>query len=411
MQEEGKKATKNTAMLYLMNIAKMIFPLVTLPYLTRVLSTDCFAIVTYAKAVMQYVQIVMMFGFTLSATKDIVNAGGDREAIGRITGAVLEAKGVLALLTAAAVAVLTACIPLLRENPLYVALAFVNIVLTEMLADFLFRGLDRMETITLRFVLAKTVSTLLTFVFIKNDSHVLLIPLFDILGSLVALLLVLREIRRLGITIRRQPLFAAWEKLRLSAVYFASDMATTAFGALNTVLIGIFASKTEVSYWGNCMQLVTAVQSFYTPITNGVYPSMIRTKSLKFLKKLLLIFMPLVTAGCVFCAVLAPTLVTVAFGAQYTPAGPLFRALVPVLFFSFPAMLLGWPALGPIEKQRQTTATTILAAVFQICGLMLLLALGRFELMSLAALRGATEALLFLLRGGLVLRYRREYNP
>ena len=138
MQAETKKATKNTSMLYLMNIAKMIFPLVTLPYLTRVLTVDCYAIVAYVKAVMQYVQIVLMFGFTLSATKDIVNAAEDKQKIGAITGGVLEAKGILSAITAAILMVLTIAIPLLRENPLYTALAFINIVITEMLADFLF---------------------------------------------------------------------------------------------------------------------------------------------------------------------------------------------------------------------------------------------------------------------------------
>ena len=137
MQSEAKKATKNTSMLYLMNIAKMVFPLLTLPYLTRVLTVDCYAIVTYVKAVMQYVQIFLIFGFTLSATKDIVNARGDKGKIGQITGGVLEAKGVLSAGSAAVILILTLFIPLLRENPLYTGLAFINIVITEMLADFL----------------------------------------------------------------------------------------------------------------------------------------------------------------------------------------------------------------------------------------------------------------------------------
>ena len=72
METETKKATKNTSMLLLMNIAKMIFPLITLPYLTRVLSVETYAVVGYVKAVMQYVQIILMFGFQLSATNNCI---------------------------------------------------------------------------------------------------------------------------------------------------------------------------------------------------------------------------------------------------------------------------------------------------------------------------------------------------
>ena len=54
-------------MLYIMNIAKLVFPLITLPYLTRVLSVDCYGVVSYVKATMVYAQLVVDFGFMLSA--------------------------------------------------------------------------------------------------------------------------------------------------------------------------------------------------------------------------------------------------------------------------------------------------------------------------------------------------------
>ena len=72
------KLVINTAMLYLMNIAKLIFPFVTLPYLTRVLSVDGYAMVSYVKSVMQYMQLTVDFGFMLSATTAIVAAKEDR---------------------------------------------------------------------------------------------------------------------------------------------------------------------------------------------------------------------------------------------------------------------------------------------------------------------------------------------
>lgn len=410
MQSEERKATKNTSMMYLLNIAKMIFPLVTLPYLTRVLSVDTYAIVTYEKAVMQYVQIVLAFGFVLSATKDIVNAHEDKKEIGRITGSVLEAKGILIAITGVVLLILTLVIPILRENPLYTFLAFVNVAMTEMLADFLFRGIDRMEIITIRFVISKLISTLLTFVVIKNDAHVLLVPVLDILGSLVSLVLVYRQIHRLGIRITRAPIADAVMRLKESAVYFASDMATTAFGALNTLLIGIFVTKTDVSFWGVCMQLVSAVQSLYTPINNGIYPTMVRTKSRKFLKKILMIFMPIVVVGCILCLVLAEFAVTLMGGEQYRAAAPIFRLLVPVLLFSFPGMLLGWPALGPIGRAKETTTTTVITAVFQVCGLGVLIALGQFNLTSIAILRGITEGLMMALRAGMCVKFRNEFN-
>ena len=72
------KIVNNTIMLMIFNIAKIIFPFITLPYLTRILSTEAYGTVAYVKTVMTYMQIVVDFGFVLSATKDIVKAKNDK---------------------------------------------------------------------------------------------------------------------------------------------------------------------------------------------------------------------------------------------------------------------------------------------------------------------------------------------
>ena len=69
IMENKKTFINNTIALYAMNIVKLIFPFLTLPYLTRVLSTSGYGVVTYVKAVIVYAQLFIDFGFMLSATK------------------------------------------------------------------------------------------------------------------------------------------------------------------------------------------------------------------------------------------------------------------------------------------------------------------------------------------------------
>ena len=80
-----KNVLKNIIMLYGMSIAKIVFPLLTLPYLTRVLSVESYGVVSYVKAVMQYMQLGVDFGFMLSGTRDIVKAKRPRK-IGKRSG-------------------------------------------------------------------------------------------------------------------------------------------------------------------------------------------------------------------------------------------------------------------------------------------------------------------------------------
>ena len=397
-------------MLYIMNIAKMIFPLITLPYLTRVLSVPGYGVVSYVKATMQYMQLIVDFGFLLSGTKDNVLAEGDKDKIDREVGNIFLAR---LLLVGLALVCLCAIIPLiriLRENVLFTLLSFVVVALTVFLMDFYFRGIERMEVITIRFVVMKGIATALTFVFVHNDGDIMWIPVLDILGSLVAVVLVWIELKKFDVHLKFDGLRVSLKKLKDSAIYFFSDMATTAFNALNTILIGIYINEADVAFWSLCMQLVGAVQSLYTPITNGIYPQMMRTKDRHLIQKTVKIFMPIVCLGCVVTFFIAKYVLLIVGGEKYVAAEYLLRLLIPVLLFSFPSMLYGWPTLGAIGKQKQTTMTTISAALFQVVMIVMLILFRNFNLVSIAILRGCTEAVLLALRFGLYWKYRREFN-
>ena len=98
---KNNKIVKNTSWLMIFYIAKMVFPFVTLPYLTRILSTDTYGTVAYVKTVMTYMQIIVDFGFVLSATKDIVKVRDDQNKISEVIGDTLLARmimGFIALL-------------------------------------------------------------------------------------------------------------------------------------------------------------------------------------------------------------------------------------------------------------------------------------------------------------------------
>ena len=247
---------KNTVMLYGMSIAKIVFPLLTLPYLTRVLSVESYGVVSYVKAVMQYMQLVVDFGFMLSGTKDIVNAKNDHEKLEKEVGDILLARVLLAAAAFVALLGMIAVIPLLRANIGYTLLAFVTVFLSVFLFDYFFRGIEKMQVITLRFVAMRGIATALTFIFVHSDKDILFVPLLDAVGSLVAVILVFVELKKENIKIHFSGVRTAWKKLKNSFVYFASNMATTAFGALNTLLIGAFLPATEVAYWSVCMQLI-----------------------------------------------------------------------------------------------------------------------------------------------------------
>lgn len=404
------KILQNTVSLYALTFAKMIVPLLTLPYFTRVLSVDGYAVVSYVKSVMTYIQVFLDFGFVLSATKEIVEANNDKEKVSRILGESMIAKGLLAILSLVICFALSTFIPLLRENLTYVFLSYLAIALTIFLPDYVFRGLEKMHILTIRFVIMKGISTALSFVLIRGDHQLLLIPILDILGTLVAIVWTWAEIKKMGIWPIFTTITKAFQSLKTSFIYFMSDAATTIFGAFNTMLIGIMLSKQDIAFWSVASQLIAAVQALYSPITSGVYPHMVRNKDMRLILRVCAIFMPIVFLGVGFTYHISDWVIVLVSGEKYLGATEVLRSLLPLLAISFLSMLLGWPCLGAIQKQKQVTLSTVLAAVVQIVILVLLIVSGKLTLFTIALARIISEVVLLLVRSFYCVKYRNEFK-
>lgn len=392
------RLVKNTFMLYLLTAAKIILPLITLPYLTRVLNEGAYGAVAYVKAFMSYVQLFIDFGFLLSATKNVTLARNEKQRLGLIVWDTIVEKLLLAVASFIVLLICIAFIPLLRENALFAIMYFISILLSVFLVDFYFRGIEKMEMVAIPYIISKVTSTILTLYVIKNDDDIMLIPILEIAGTAMACTIAIIFFLREKLPFKIHGMKVLLSDIKDSSVFFASNFATTFLGSFTTIIAGLALSKMEIAYWSVCMQLVSAVKVMYSPITNSLYPYMLKNPKRKTINRTLLIFMPIVLVGCAFTYVFASMILTVLGGRKYAIAGEILRLLVPVLLFSFPGMMYGWPALGAIGKEKQTTLTTVAAAVFQVCSVLILLSTNMISLTSLAISCGLAEFVLFIAR-------------
>lgn len=388
-----KRLVGNTVMLYLMTIAKIVIPLISLPYLTRVLSVDCYGSVSFVKSLVAYLQILIDFGFLLSATKEIIRSnqinGNADEAISNA----FYAQTMLAFLAQIIMVICAFTFPILKGLELFAILSAVAAGLSILWFEYIFKAYEKMGKIAIRVIVVKSVALVLTLLFVKSDKDIILMPIFDIIASLIATIFVFIELKKLNVKVRLnfKNIKGALKSLGNSFVYFISNFATTAFGALNTLLIGAFLLKSDVAFWSLAMQLVTAIQSFYSPIINSVHPVMLKEKNLNYIHKILMIYMPIILIGCAIIIFAGDWIVSFAFTDKYLTSAALLKYMIPVLIFSFPGMLYGWPTLDAIDKTKQTTFTTILSAIVQVVGLCFLALIGQFNLIGLAIARNVSE--------------------
>lgn len=389
---------KNTVSLYLMNIVKLLFPLLTLPYLTRVLSTDSYGVVTYVKSFIVYVQLIIDFGFLLSATKKIIFAGDDKKEIGIITGDTLVEKIILSILATIFFLIVIFFVPILKEYKAFSLFYLIATLITIFLFDFMFRGLEKMHLISVPYIISKSITTFFTFMLVKGDNQLLLIPILEGIGNIVAVIISLYFVKQLDIKIYFSS-FSKWIKdLKESSIYFISNFATTIFGALTTVIAGAYLSMSNIAYWGICMQVLSAAKSLYNPITNSLYPHMLKEKDINFIKKINKLMLIPMIIGSFIVIFGANNIMKAIGGVKYIEAGIILKILLPAFIFSFYSMLYGWPVLGAIGKVKETTTTTVFSSIFQLCFLTILIVINRFNLYTLAISCSLSEVILFIAR-------------
>ncbi|MCH3968749.1 MAG: oligosaccharide flippase family protein [Atopobiaceae bacterium] len=384
---------------YGLQIVKYILPFITLPYLTRVLGTEGYAVYAYVLSFMTFVQVIADFGFNLSGTKKVASASSSDE-INRVTGAIMQARLMLCFALGIAVLVISQFIPILRENLFYVFLAYIGVSLKALAPDFVFQGKEQMGPITSRYLISKGTAAALTFVFIHTVADLLWIPVLDIISGMIALVWSFAAMyKRWGLSWARASFKDTFDELKVSGIYCISNVSSTAFSGFSTLLIGIvITDKSQISYWSLAMTCLSAVQALYSPIVNSLYPHMVTNRDFHYAKKLGLTALPFIAIGTALFAAWADPLMSILGGEDYLAGSYVIRLVAPVVFFSFYGMFFGWPILGAADKVKEITLSTLYSALLNIALLLVSVAIGIESVTVIALIRDLTEAVMCFLR-------------
>ena len=391
---------RNAIWQYILQGIKYLLPLITLPYLTRVLEPEGYAVYAYVVSFMSFAQTFIDFGFNLSGTKEVAEASTMQE-LGLVTGRITQARLLLCVLAGLGCAIIGSAIPIMRDNVAYAVLAYIAVCGRGLAPDFLFQGKERMAPITLRYLVSKSTSTALTFVFVHSVSDLYWVPILDILASAIALAWSFSAARRLfGLHVLWGKPREIIRELAKSGYYCLSNMASTAFSCLITLLIGVAISDAaQISYWSLAMTPIGAVKSLYAPIINSLYPHMVAGGDFNFAKKLIMISIPFVLIGTAAFVLLSRIIVLFLGGPEYLEGAYVLRLVSPVLVFSFYGMIMGWPILGAMGKVRELTRTTVLSSIASVAMLLGAMSLGWASVSTFAIIRSTVEVLMCLMRG------------
>ncbi len=330
---------KNMVYSGLLTAANYVFPLVTYPYVARVIGVDNIGLVNFVDSLVNYFVIVSMMGMAVLGVREVAAAAGDKGRLSRRFCALLSLNAVTTAIALALYAVTCALVDALRDHPHLMAFGALKIVFSAMLVEWLYRGIEDFRYITVRSVCVRLAYVAAVFGFVRSADDYATYYLLTILMIGVNGGVNLWHSRRL--VAWRFP--AAWRDVRMCVkpmlLLGLYTMLTAMYTTFNVTFLGFECGDHEVGYYTTALKLFTIIIAFYSAMTSVMMPRMssllsdgrqeeARTYLRRSVGVLISAAMPLAIATLV----LAPDIIWAIAGPGYEGAVTPLRVIAPLIF-------------------------------------------------------------------------------
>ena len=275
--KDSKVLVENFAYLSLLQIAGYVFPLITMPYLARVIGVEGFGKIAFASGIITWIQTIADWGFNYTATRDVAKNRDDKKKVSEIFSNVLWSRCLLMLCSFLILLLLVMVIPQFRANSTVILVTFLMVPGHIMFPDWFFQAMERMKYITWLNLLSKSLFTLAVFLFVKEKDDYVLQPLFVSLGFILSGVVALYYILfRWQVKLLRPSLSALKVTIGKSTDVFINDLMPNLYNSFSTILLGFWGGSISNGKLEAGNRFVSIGRQFMQIITRVFFPFLSR---------------------------------------------------------------------------------------------------------------------------------------
>lgn len=272
--KNSKESLRNNIIaLAIVQASNYILPLISLPYLARVLGAESFGKVVFAQALMMYFILVVEYGFSWSATRKVAENRENRVLLGEIFMNIWAVQWLLIVLCSVIFVSIVFGVEKFRGDIGFYAAAFFIVLGNVLFPIWFFQGVEKLQLQSVLQFAGKLIGLLFIFVLVKNENDGIWVLLSNALSAIIAGLFSIFFIFKSGyFKICFPSLSGVRQEFVEGFSLFASRVSISFYTMLIPLALGWIAGPVALAYFNVADKLRVGAQSLITPISQAIFP-------------------------------------------------------------------------------------------------------------------------------------------
>ena len=380
--------------LYGMQACTYILPVITFPYLARVLGPSGLGAVVFSQAIGAIIIMAVEYGFDVSATREASRLSSDKRRLSELVTGVLAAKFVLAGVCVCGALIARPYTLRVAPSPALFWATMVWAIGQGVNMLWYFQGLERMQTSSGLDISGKVLATLSIFLVVRNPGDGWKVMAAQALGCLVShAATVWMAYREVGFQWPTPRLVGS--ALRLGWAMFLFRAAQSLITSVNGLILGFFAPTAALGVYAGAEKIIRVPQQAIWPLNQALYPRLSHTvhddadSAARIVRLSLAVQVGLGVLCTIVLFFAAPLLVHAILGPAFQSGVPTLRIFSLLIPFNAACTVLSFQWILPHGLDRQFNVVIFTAGfVNVVMGLLLAPRLSHFG-MALAVLISA----------------------
>lgn len=307
----------------LLNLSRVVFPLITAPYISRILEPDGVGLFNFANTYAGWFALFAVLGIPTYGIREVAKIHDDKEALSRLLSELISVSCIATLVVTLIYIPSIFLIGQLDEDRVIFLVSGFLLYFAPFRIDWFYSGLEQFGYITLRTVIIRIISIVCMFVFVRTKSDLLVYVLLNVTGTICGDLWNFIKLLKSGIKPR---LVMTGLKKHLSPLFilFTASIAISIYTILDTLMLGFMTDYQQVGFYNNASHISKVLLTVVTSLSAVAIPRMAQYCETREYDKIndlanksfsLVSFFAIPTAFGIMC--LAPTFVPLFFGVDF----------------------------------------------------------------------------------------------